>query len=922
MINACFRASILSSLILLFACGGDGTGNPGGDVSPDHDNVGSDDTPGEDNLTVGPPATVETVVSTNEALVGAGITVTCIIKDAWGTVLDEAAIIDVDPAGVGTLDGDLFSSETTGSFDIACAAAKGVPRDETPETVVFLTGPLTHVNTALADSSIPAGTFTEVTCSATDPFGNPVGGADFEIQVAEELYVNEQDDTEVGGVKAGIWEVTCTLAGGAEATLHPADLEITALEPVDLMLLLTPSKPAYQVGDQVTVGFTLVDKYDNPVPGGEIDDPDYDGPDGLIEVISPKVFTFLAEGMVLVSSCVTGDPEKCDEVEAWCDGTAPLLSITWPERGATLTGDAEVVVTGTLHEEVSALASFTINGVDVVPAEDGSFEFVMDSAHGLNIIDAVALDVFENEEATTRSYLFSKEYLPMDFGNPLVSLVDEGALIRLDDTMFISDDPADENTLSAILQTLLAELDLGALIPNPVVEGQNIIGCSYDISIEDITYGEPVVSMFPAVGGIKMFLDLPNFHGNFAMVSGGFLCMDYVGTIDASSIHFEALIVLAVTPEGLLDVIVEDPVTEFTDLNLDLTGLSGFLLNWIIDWASGAFTSIIETLVMTQVQDLVSGVVDGLNETLAEPIVFPIDGFFEGMDPLVLNILLRFDHSTFNQEGGKLGLDLAIFSEKKIDRDPLGVMTRANCNLPEAETFAFDEDAQVELGGHLDLINEALFALWWNGLLHLNLTAEAMAGLGVDVSQYGIEGLQLNTQALLPPVITSCNPEGQLTAQIGDLYAEADFVLMGIPADIHMYLYLVLGADFAVVENEEGIKEIGIEVHDPDVVLVDIAYVNDEWVGKEWMLTSLITDTAIPMLMESLQESPLSFAIPPISLGNLGGGDPEDPQNPGIQLPPKDLILDLDSLGMQGGYLHMKTGFQIVDTPPEPVPGE
>ena len=189
----------------------------------------------------------------------------------------------------------------------------------------------------------------------------------------------------------------------------------------------------------------------------------------------------------------------------------------------------------------------------------------------------------------------------------------------------------------------------------------------------------------------------------------------------------------------------------------------------------------------------------------------------------------------------------------------------------------------------------------------------------MDVSEYGVVGLQLDTQALIPPVITSCNPEGQLKAQVGDLYVEAEFELMGIPADIHMYLFLTLGADFAVVDGEEG-KEIGIEVHEPDVVLVDIAYVNDEWKGKEWMLTGLITDTAIPLLMETLQEDPLSFAIPPISLGDLGGGDPEDPEDPGIQLPAKDLILDLDTILMQGGYLHAKTGFQLVDTPPEPDP--
>ena len=912
-----FHAVTITSLMFLFSCGSDRAGDPG-DLPPGDDTTAPDEVTEE--VTEDPVYTMETEVSANAAQVGEEITVTCIMTDQWGDISDEPAVIEVIPDGVGVLSENIFSSEKPGKFDIACATPDGDVKDETPEAVVFLTGPLAHVYTALAQDTIPAGTFTTVTCTATDEFGNPIDDVDFELQLAEELFVNEQKPFEVGGVKAGIWEVTCAPADrAADASLHPAALEITALEAEGLMLLLTPNKPAYQVGDQVTVGFTLVDKYDNPVPGGEIDDPAYEPMEDLIELTSPKVFTFLAEGMVLISACVTGEPETCDQVEAWCDGTAPLLSITWPERGATLTGDAAVVVTGTIHEEVSGLAYFTINGQDVVPAEDGSFEFIIDSAHGLNVIDAAAADVFENEVTTARSYLFSNEYIPMDYDTPLASLVDEAVLVRLDDSLFLSDDPADENTLSAILQVLLAELDLGALIPNPVAEDQDLsVLClwdTFDIFIDGVTYDEPEITLYPWIGGIKFILDLPNFHANFSVETDGFGCLDYVGTIDASSIHFEALIVMAVNQDGLLDVYLDDPVTEFTDLNVDLTGLSGFLLNWLVDWIVGPLTAIIETLVMNEVQDQVVGIVDSLNETLLEPIELPIDGFFEGMDQVILGILLRFNKSAFNQEGGELGMNLAIFSEKKIDRDPLGALARANCNLPEPEVFDFHEDAQVEFGAHLDVVNEALFALWWNGLLHLTLTAEALAELGTDVSEYGIEGLLLETQALLPPVITSCNPEGQLDAQVGDLYVEAEFMMMGIPADIHMYLYLVLGADFGVVDGEEG-KEISIEVYDPETVLVDIAYVNDEWLGKEFLLTGLITDTLIPMLMESLQEKPLSFAIPPISLGDLGGGgEGEEPQ---FTLPPKDLILDIETIDMQGGYIHAKTGFKIVDTPPPP----
>jgi len=804
---------------------------------------------------------------------------------------------------------DTAGDPGAGDKDVAEVSDDSDLLNETLETVPSVPGPLAHVYTELEQDSIPAGTFTGVNCTGTDSSGNPLVGMVFLIQIPQQLAFNELDDREVGGVEAGVWSVTCVPASRDEATLHPATLEITALEPVGLELFLTPDEPAYQVGDQVTLGFTLVDVYGNPVPGGAIDIPVYEAEDGLIVKISHTVFTFVAEGVVTISSCITDDPTMCDEIEAWCDGTAPALSITSPERGVTLAGEPEVVVHGTIHEETSSLEVFTINGVDVVPAEDGSFEFTMTSAHGLNIIDAFASDAFGNEATTTRSYLFSSEYIPVDSEDPLVSLVDEAALVRLDDSLFISDDPSDEGTLSAIMQTLLAEMDLGELIPNPVVEDQNIIGCVYDLYIDDITYDDPVVTLSPVTGGIEMVLDLPNFHANFDLVTdSGILCLDHVGTFDASAVHFEALLVLTVTPDGFLDLYVVDPVTELTDLDVDLVGLSGLLLNWLMDWASGTLTTIIETLVVTQIQDIVDSVAADLNQSLADPFVLPIDGFFEGMPQVVLNALVRFDHSIFDQNGGELGVDLAIYSEKTIDRDPLGVLARADCNLPAPDVFSFDEDAAVELGGHVDVVNEALFALWWNGMFHQTITAEALAELGTDVSEYGLEDLILETGALLPPVITSCNPEGQLTLQLGDLYTEAEFSMLGLPADIHMYLFLEIDADLAVVDGEEG-PEIGIEVHDPDTVLVDIVHVNDQWVGKEFLLTGLITDTLFPLLMEKLQTDPLSFPVPRFSLGELGsGGD--------IELPPKDLVLDLESVDMNGAYLHAKTGFHLEDTPP------
>jgi len=262
-----------------------------------------------------------------------------------------------------------------------------------------------------------------------------------------------------------------------------------------------------------------------------------------------------------------------------------------------------------------------------------------------------------------------------------------------------------------------------------------------------------------------------------------------------------------------------------------------------------------------------------------------------------------------------LTANISVTSVKQVARDPLGSLGRAACLGNEPEVFSFDyaDPSPLELGAHIDLVNELLFSLWYNGGLDLVITSAALEEMGTDVSQYGISDLYVETAPLLPPVVTTCNDDQRLTAQLGDFYVEADFNMLGIPADIHMYLFLVVGADLAVGEGENA-GQISIEVHDPEAVLVDLESVNEEWKGKESMLTGLITDTLVPMLMKKLQEEPLSFALPAINLGDLLGGEDGGEPSP---LAGKELVIDLQSLVNVVGYVHLEGGILVQDVPPE-----
>jgi len=712
-------------------------------------------------------------------------------------------------------------------------------------------------------------------------------------------------------------------AEGPDALLPDAiggtkDLAPPEPVPTLLQISLDPEKPAYKVKDSVKLIATVTDQFGNPMPDASLDVPGL-LPAGIAEATEAPGFKFVSEGMITLTVCVAGYPNVCVTRDIWCDQTGPVIVIDQPMRGLMLSGDKLVPVSGTVTDAGGGVGTLTVDEADVAFGPDGKFQTAVTSVQAMNYVEVQAADVFGNAASAMRSYLYSTEYHEIDASQPDLSLVPDALKVYTDDLLYHNPDPAAADNISYLLELVLQDLDLSSLIPNPVVQDQDLsVIClwgKYDIYLDNIKWGKPDVKVKTVSGGLDVDVVIPDFYGEFSVDTDAFACADFNGTVKAQSVHVHAKVSITVLEGGGLDISTTETTAALEGLDINLGGVTGFLLNWLIDLFSGTVADLLEGQFSSMLSDTVKDLTSGITESLAKPIDIPLDPFIPGNTPILLQVLVRFTQALFDAQGGNLKANLGIFSPKTIDIDAPGALGRAWCLNPTPEVFEFDKGAPMplELAAHIDVVNEALFALWNNGALHLTITSDALAEMGTDVGKYGISDLQAATQPLLPPVVTTCTQDGSLTAQIGEFYLEAAFGMLGIPTDVHLYLYLELAAEISVVDGEGG-KAIGVVVGDPTVVHVGLESINPEWYGKESMITGLVTDTLVPMVLKSLKEKPLSIAMPAFNLGDLlGGGD--GGQN---ALSGKQLVLALTEILNDFGYIHVRGGIQIGDVPPPP----
>lgn len=214
-----------------------------------------------DEVPVGAAVSVETEVSANALELGASFDVTCILRDDAGQVIDGATYFEVTPTTV-TTSRKTVTPEEAGEYTVTCSNEDGSLVDATPEMVVVEggdeppTGAPVRVRTRLPAPEMPGCQEGEVTCEVLDEEGNLLEGHPTTVTIAPAeglALVGHRITT----ADEGTFTVTCALESGAEVTLEPAELVVTAARPVRIATSLEPA--TVLVGEPATVICTVTD---------------------------------------------------------------------------------------------------------------------------------------------------------------------------------------------------------------------------------------------------------------------------------------------------------------------------------------------------------------------------------------------------------------------------------------------------------------------------------------------------------------------------------------------------------------------------------------------------------------------------------------------------------------------------------------
>lgn len=533
----------------------------------DNDSV-SDPTPAVLLVTAGGAVSVETEVTPTTIKAGETAKVQCISKNSAGVQVSAPTSFDVDPTTSVTLAADAVSATKTGDYVIQCALAD-TPTvvDPTPAVLTVVPGTPAKVVAVPEVASAPAGSLVEVDCEVFDAFGNPITTETTEVAVEPTPGVSVNGHT-LGLGKIGTYSVECSVIGYKDAESIPAEIKVTYGPAKSLELTVNKvdgdDKPnCFGLGDTVSVSWVVYDTLGNEVTDAEVN---LTVPAGA-KSVGGSEYVLETEGVYTFTASLAPPNEGvAKSVSIYVDSTKPKITITYPNRGTTLTGSGTVEITGTVVDTVSGVKSLTVAGALVTPSPNGAFSFNISSNHGMNIVDVTAEDHGCNAAKTSVTYYYSTAY--QNYENV------DAADVALSDSLQIFlgqevlDDgvhnPQEIDDFATLIELLLATVPLTDLIggvippiqiPNLVNTSFNVLGTNIQLTggvvitpvITNLAVSSsPTIALQAISGGIDASGSFPNTNGYPGFTLTLALPIDI--PIVASAVVFGIPVSAAITP--------------------------------------------------------------------------------------------------------------------------------------------------------------------------------------------------------------------------------------------------------------------------------------------------------------------------------------------------------------------------------------
>lgn len=844
-------------------------------------------------------ATVETVVEPTSIKAGETVTVTCTGVDAYGNPLETPLVPLVKPPTGTKIQGLTVQITATGSYEIACTAKDTAIQDLTPVTVEVGPNLPKRIVTTVVPETFEAGASATLTCRALDYYDNPVTTLPLSVQVPEALTL---DGKSLLGTLAGLYTVKCIpeIAEWKYFTLVPATVTVVPGAPAVLTLSEVPRKTIYGRNESLTVTAEARDAFGNLIPDAEVQAPIEINPaNGIVPSASSptRVFQLKEEGSYRMTFRLAGHPTVFAELEVKVDSTGPLLTLLYPERGTTHTGAKPAIeIKGMVNDDVAGIKSLKVNGkkLSLVPPtlqSDGTFTYILGSlSQGVNVVTVEVTNELDLTVSTTRGFQYSPLYYPSPAADPVAATVAKGAQAFLS-REFVDDGdhslPPDD--LATILEMVVSSLNLAALLPNPLAEAG-----PYKVTIPSVTYGRPTFQLNLYDGGLHLVMIIPNVkvdiqaEGRCQFIIDW--CPDVGGNVTFDTLTAFADVDLGMDAQGQLSASMKDVQVLLGGMEIHIDGLLGTLLDGIINLIVDAFRKTLTDTLVNQVSTIVNETLSNLLNKLVIDQSFEIPALPGGT---ARSIQLNVKPSTLGvrAEGIDVALDGTISAAKGITHNPLGSIGRASClqKNPPPPAFKLPWDQEVVIGAFDDLLNQALFAVWYGGSLNLKITS---ADLGsTDLVQYGVEDLKADLDFYEAPILTDCTETGSLQAQVGDLYVWADLVFLDNPLQLGLFVQAAAEASLYLTTGETGKTAIAVRLDDIPILDIEIVSINQDFVDATEITKEDLMEILKGQLLDKALEGVIgkelvAFELPSIDMSSLS---PSLPQGLSIEIGLKEL---------------------------------
>ncbi|NOZ02641.1 MAG: hypothetical protein GXP54_12225 [Deltaproteobacteria bacterium] len=421
------------------------------------------------------------------------------------------------------------------------------------------------------------------------------------------------------------------------------------------------------------------------------------------------------------------------------------VTLESPQRAAALDGDAEITIEGKVASPAGPVTSLTVtfNGQteDVEPSpSDGSFTLQVVSRQGLNSIAVDAEDAYGRTDHAARSYYYSTVW------HAAGALVDDGLMGFLGPEALDDNDPTDLDDVATLLGALLKHFDPMTYFNNPLTT-QSLGGCEFQVNVLAITFDDVSVDLTPQAGGVVIGLDATNVRAQVHAPATGPGCTDVDGWLVAPTMTVAGILNVSLEPGG-------EPVVSVTGTTVDIPTMT-------LEPDCAPYCGLVEpvrllaqAMAVVKINDEVPGLVESalkesVEQTFDTSLLIP-----GGWPKVMLTADARFSTVEISDAGVVVGVAAGFSAPDMAGYPDPGSIGRADC-LGSPQNLTFPNVGPVEIAVQDDLANQIPYAFHRYGAFKFPVTEAQVQAYGLDPSEFDITDLNLDVEALLPPIVTT-----------------------------------------------------------------------------------------------------------------------------------------------------------------------